>query len=534
MLDTLRANSRSVLTYVLFGIIIIVFVVSFGPGSKGCGTGGRTETWAARVNGAAITPSEFDQQYSQLLRIYRQQGGEVNGPFQMRLRQMAMDQVIQRELAQQEAQKQGIVVTDEEVASAIKALPGFQSNGQFDMELYKRAVSSAYGSPGKFEELMRRDLGYQKMMSLLRETAKVTGDEVKEAWLADRDRATLEFARFPLALARADVKAQSSSGMEAQMQDFIARSGARIEQYYKENPARFDKKKRVRARHVLVKVDEKAGAPEQDAAKKKIDAIADRVKKGEDFARVATETSDDPGSKERGGELGFFGAGMMAKAFEDAAFKLKPGEVSAPVKTQFGWHLIKVEEVLEPEKVPLEKAKPDIARELLETDLAKKLATQKAEEALHRLRSGESFAEVFPVEEEVKGKKKGAEPVKMGGQIVKPDETGSFTASSSPNVPRIGPAPDLFADAMSAAAGQVLPRVYETTSGPVVARAKERERPDEAKFSEMKSEVETRLRLRRESEIERAWVGELRKRSKVVENKAFVQGEVRAGPVELD
>ncbi|OFX20945.1 MAG: hypothetical protein A2V77_19300 [Anaeromyxobacter sp. RBG_16_69_14] len=532
MLDTMRANSRSVLTYVLFGIIIIVFVVSFGPGSKGCGTGGRTETWVAKVNGAAVAPSEFDQQFSQLLRIYRQQGGEVNGPFQMRLRQMAMDQVIQRELAQQEARKQGIVVSDEEVASAIKALPGFQSNGQFDMELYKSAVSSAYGSPGKFEELMRRDLGYQKMMSLLRETAKVTGDEVKEAWLADHDRAALEFARFPLALARVDAKA--SSGWEAQVKDFVVRSGARIEQYYKENPARFDKKKRVRARHILVKVDEKAGATEQDAAKKEIDAIADRVKKGEDFARVATETSDDPGSKERGGDLGFFGAGMMAKAFEEAAFKLTPSEVSAPVKTQFGWHLIKVEEVQEPEKVPLEKAKPDIARELLETDLAKKLATQKAEEALTRLRSGESFAEVFPVEEEVKGKKKGAEPVKMGGQIVKPDETGSFTASSSPNVPRIGPAPDLFADAMKAAAGQVLPGVYETTSGPVVARAKERERPDEAKFSEMKSEVETRLRLSRESEIERAWVGDLRKRSKVVENKAFVLGEVRAAPVELD
>ena len=529
MLDTMRANSRSVLTYVLFGIIIVVFVVSFGPGSKGCGAGGRTETWAAKVNGAAVTPSEFDQQYSQLLRIYRQQGGELDGLLQMRLRQMAMDQVTQREIVQQEARKQGLVVTDEEVASAIKALPGFQNNGQFDMEVYKRAVSNAYGSPGKFEDLMRRDLGYQKMLSLLRDTAKVTGDEVKEAWLADSDRTTLEFARFPLSLARVDVK----PGSEVQLKDFIARNGARIEQYYKDNPARFDKKKRVRARHVLVKVDEKAGAPEQETARKTIEAIADRIKRGEDFARVATETSDDPGSKERGGELGSFGPGVMAKAFEDAAFKLKPGEVSAPVRTPFGWHLIKVEEAQEPEIVPLEKAKLDIARELLETDLAKKLATQKAEEALKRLRSGKSFAEVFPVEE-AKGKKKGVEPMKMGDQIVKPDETGSFTASSSPNVPRIGPAPDLFADAMNAAAGQVLPKVYETSGGPVVARVKVRERPDQAKFSEMKSAVETRLRLRRESEIERAWVEELRKRSKVETNKAFVQGDVRAAPVELD
>ncbi len=529
MLDTLRANSRSVLTYVLFGIIIVVFVISFGPGSKGCGAGGRTETWAAKVNGAAVTPSEFDQQYAQLLRIYRQQGaGELAGLLQMRLRQMAMDQVIQRELVQQEAQKQGIVVTDEEVAAAIKGLPAFHSNGQFDMELYKRTVSSAYGTPGKFEDQMRRDLGYQKMMSLLRETAKVTDDEVKDAWLAEGDRSNLEFARFPLSLARTDVKPT-----EAQVKDFIAQNGARIEQYYKDNPARFDKKKRIRARHILVKVGEKAGAAEQEAAKKKIEGIADHIKKGEDFARVAAETSDDPGSKERGGDLGFFGPGVMAKAFEEAAFKLKPGELSAPVRTQFGWHLIKVEEVQEPEIVPLDKAKPEIARELIETDLAKVLATQKAEETLKKLQAGKSLAEVLPVEE-AKGKKKGPDPVKVGGQVVKPDETGFFTASSSPNVPRIGSAPDLFADAMKAAAGQVLPKVYETAAGPLVARVKERERPDQAKFAERKPDVEMRLRLRRESEIERAWVEDLRKRSKVETNRAFVQGSVRSAPVELD
>src|SRR5512132_3675150 len=94
MLDTLRANSRSVLTYVLFGIIIVVFVVSFGPGSRGCTSGGRSDSWAAKVNGEAITPTDFDQQYGQLARLYQQQlGGDPSGVFQLRLRQMAMDQV---------------------------------------------------------------------------------------------------------------------------------------------------------------------------------------------------------------------------------------------------------------------------------------------------------------------------------------------------------------------------------------------------------------------------------------------------------
>ncbi len=529
MLDTLRANSRSVLTYVLFGIIIVVFVVSFGPGSKGCGAGGRTETWAARVNGETVTPAEFAQQYGQLLRLYQQQGaGDMGGLLQARLRQMALDQLVQRELVEQEARKQGIVVSDEDVAGVIKAASRFQSGGQFDMDLYKRDVSSTHGSPGKFEERVRRDLGYQKMMTLLRGTAKVTDDEVKDAWLTENDRANLEFARFSVSLARMDVKST-----DTQVKDFLSQNSARVEQYYKSNPARFDKKKRVRARHILVKLGEKAGAPEQEAAKKKIETIAERLRKGEDFARVATETSDDPGSKDRGGDLGYFGPGVMAKPFEEAAFKLKPGELSGPVKTQFGWHLIRVEEVQEPEVVSLDKARPEIARELLEGDLAAKVAGQKAQEALKKLQSGKTFAEVLPGVDP-KGKDKGAEPVKLGGQLVKADETGPFTVASSPNVPRVGPAPELFADAMKAKTGQVLPKVYETTGGPVIALVKDRTRPDPAKFTEKKSEVEMRLRLRREAELERGWVEDLRKRSKVETNSAFVQGEVRAAPVDLD
>ena len=526
MLDTLRANSRSVLTYVLFGIIIVVFVVSFGPGSKGCGaTGGRAESWAAKVNGETVTPAEFEQQYGQLAKLYGQQiGNDPSGMLQLRLRQMAMDQVIQRQLIEQEARKKGIVVTDDEVSSAIKEIPSFQTNGRFDMELYKRVVASYYGSPGKFEETMRRDLSYQKMVTLIRNTVKVTEDEVKDAWLAENDLADLEVARFSLVAARLAVVPT-----DAQVQEAMKRDTARIEQFYKDNPARFDRKKRVRARHILVRVDEKAPAAEQEQAKKRIEAIAERLKKGEDFSKVASEVSEDPGSKSRGGDLGFFGAGVMAKDFESAAFALKPGELSNPVKTPFGWHLIKVEEVQEPEIVSLEKARPEIARELVAEDLGRKLATDKAIEALKKLQAGRTFAEVFPAEP--KGKQ---EVVKVGAQVVKPETTGPFSASSAPNIPKIGPAPELFADAMKANAGQVLAKVYETPSGPIVARVKDRQRADASKYAEHRGEVESRLRLRRESDLERAWVEDLRKRSKVEANQPFVLGSARAPNVELD
>ncbi len=534
MLDTLRANSRSILTYVLFGIIIVVFVVSFGPGSRGCSSGpGATESWAAKVNGRAVAPADFEQQYGQLARMYQQQGGgELDALFRTRLRQMALDQVVQRELVEQEAHHQGIAVSDEELNAAVHAIPAFQSVGRFDLELYKRAVANAYGTTGAFEERLRKDLVYSRMMALLRSSARVTEDEVRDAYLADNDRVTLELARFPYAAARQEVVPT-----DAQVKDFIARNGPRIEAFYKDNPGRFDQKKRVRARHILVKADDPAGAgaAKGDVAKARIDALAARVKKGEDFAKVASEASDDPGSRERGGDLGFFSAGVMAKAFEDAAMKMKPGEVSEPVRTQFGWHLIKVEEVKEPEQITLDKARPEIARELLQEELGKGLAVSRAAAVLAKVRAGASFADALPEARGAKVRGKApVEPVKLGGEVVRPEDTGSFNASSSPSVPRVGPAPELFADALKASAGQVLGRVYETSTGAVVARVKERQRPDPAALPASRGEFETRLRMRREGEIERAWMDDLRKRAKVDLNQALVRGETRASPYEGD
>jgi peptidyl-prolyl cis-trans isomerase D len=530
MLDTLRANSRSILSYVLFGIIIVVFIVSFGPGSRGCTRGGHEATWAAKVNRATVSPAEFEREVQELNRVYgaRLAGDDLQQRFlRARLRQMAMEQLVERELVEQEAARQGIAVSDEDVSDAIQKIPAFQSDGKFDIDIYRRIVSANYGSPARFEEWMRGNLAYNQAMALVRSTVRLTDDEVRGAWLAENDRVSLEFARFPIAAAQADVKVT-----DAQVQEILAKEGPRIEAFYRDNPARFDRKKRVHARHILVKVPADATQEQEDAAKKRIEDLAQRVKKGEAFEKVAREASDDPGSKEKGGDLGFFGPGAMTKAFEAAAFKLKPGEVSAPVKTQFGWHLIKVEEVQEPEVVPLDKARPEIARELARDDLAKALASRKAREVLQKLRAGKSFAEALPAGDKAKS---GAEPVKLGGQIVKPEDTGSFTASAAPNVPRLGPLPELFAAALRASAGEVLPEVFDSPAGPVVARVEERQRPDPAKFEEQKAAVEMRLRIRREAEVERDFVDDLHKKAKIELNEPLLAGNAAGGaPLEED
>jgi len=137
-----------------------------------------------------------------------------------------------------------------------------------------------------------------------------------------------------------------------------------VKSYYKVNEKSFVTPEMVKARHILVKVDKSASEEEKKKAREKAEDILKKIKAGEDFAKLAGEVSDDPGSKVKGGDLGFFGRGRMVKPFEEAAFSLKPGEVSGLVETQFGFHIIKVEERKEAGVEPFEAVKEKVRTKL--------------------------------------------------------------------------------------------------------------------------------------------------------------------------
>jgi peptidyl-prolyl cis-trans isomerase D len=344
MLDILRRNAKNVLTYVLFGIIIVVFVVSFGPGSRGCADARvGSATWAAKVNGEQVSGGDFEQHYANLFRAYQAQAGQAFSrelAEQLGLRRAAMDQVVERELLLQEAERLGLVVTDLELETAIKGMAVFQTDGRFDADLYNRATSSAYGTRARFEEAIRRELAVRKVRALVRQVVQVSPDEVREAFEAESDRASLEYVRFPLAAARAEARSSSE-----QVREFQARNVKRIETFHAENRDRFDRKKRVQARHVLFRSDEGAAAEVDAAARRRAEQVLDRARKGEDFDALARALSEDPGSKDKGGDLGWFGPGVMAKPFEEAAFAARKGDLVGPVRTRFGWHAVQVLEV---------------------------------------------------------------------------------------------------------------------------------------------------------------------------------------------
>jgi peptidyl-prolyl cis-trans isomerase D len=515
MLDNLRANKGGIITYVFLFAIIIVFVVSFGPGSfdKGC-SGGQGPAWAARVNGEAIPVAEYERTYGNLLRNFQQQAGQGFSrelAEQLGLSRIALDQVVDRALVVGEARKQGLAISDRELARTILELPGFQAGGTFDREGYKRAVASAYGSESRFEAVLREDLLYQRMLAGLRETVKVSDAEVKAAWSSEHDRASLSFVRFPLAGARLEVPKPGAADVAA----FAAREGARIEKFWKENPARFDQPRKVKARHILVKL---APGGDEAAARARIEGLAARLQKGEDFAKVAAQASDDQGTKGRGGDLGFISEGLVEKPFAEAAMALQAGQVSAPVRTGTGFHLIKADEVVAARQVTLEAARPQIAEELLIDDRAAALVAARSQAALAALKSGQSLGALFPAE--ASGKK----VVKLGGLPVVADSTGSFGAEAA-YLPKLGNVPGLAAAALAGAPGKPLPSVFASAQGPVVAVVEKREQPDLSQFEPQRADVANRLRNRREGQVQAAWMKQLRDAARIELNPALAAGQ---------
>jgi peptidyl-prolyl cis-trans isomerase D len=511
MLDILRANTKSAFTWIIVGGIVVVFAINFGPGSlsKRGSFSGNSVQFAARVNGKDISIAEWERQYRQMYTILRQQAGEAFTPemaAQIGLQAQALDQVIDRELVIQEARRRGLQIGREELTTAVHSMPAFQENGTFSFPLYEESARQTYGSAGKFEAALKDDLLQQKMVAAVRNTVKVSDAEVREAWEGEADKVSLRFLRIPITAVEATLKPSAD-----EVKAFAKKEDARISAFYKENLARFDQKRKVRVRHVLAKV---APGADDAAARQKIAEAKARLAKGQDFATVARDLSDDAATKGRGGEVGFVSEGLFDDAFAKTALSLEKGQISEPVRSATGWHLVQAEDVVPAKTVTLDQAREDIARELLVKDRAAAIAKEKAQAALAAAKGGKPLA-----------------PVKVGSETFSPEETGPI-ARTSPAAPKIGAAEGLLADAFAAKAGEALPRVYDTPAGPVVAVVKTRETPDPKAFDAKREAIEARLRNLKESSVQQEWIHELRAAAKIEKDPqllAAVQSR-RGGP----
>jgi peptidyl-prolyl cis-trans isomerase C len=286
-----------------------------------------------KVNKENIMKSEFDKLYNTAIEQMKQLSSkEISKEEDELLKQKVLDQLIAQKLLLQEAKKRNIKVTKRELEDGIKTVKSrFPSDQMFLQELKKENLTEK-----QFEKQIE-----EQIMVL-----KLTEEVVKKNMVKPTENDARElFNKIVKLIDKKDVKLQGDE------QDELKLLAQLVQRYFDEQ---------VRVRHILIRVDPNASQKEKEEAKKKIMEIKSRIDKGEDFTTLAQKFSEDPGSKDRGGDLGFIAKGDTVEEFEKAAFSLKEGQVSDIVETKYGYHIIKVIE-RKPKRTPdFEQIKEDL------------------------------------------------------------------------------------------------------------------------------------------------------------------------------
>lgn len=504
MLAAMRKNATNPLVLVPVGIIVFVFIFTFGQwgGSDVSGD----VPMAAAVNGRIISVNMFNVAYSrQYQNNQRRPGYGLEDAKRENLREKVLDNLIARELLAQVAEDRGLRVGDEEVVDYVKTR-FFGADRPFDREEYKRLVHGYFQtSEPRFEEQVRRDILADRVENLVSSSLHVTQQELQEEFNNRFNRASLEVVRVDPLFFK-DLPEATADEVTA----WAAANEGKLEEHYNKHINRYRKDKEVRARHILVKVDENAPDAEKQKARERLEAAKKRVEAGEAFDIVAKEVSEDAGSKESGGDLGFFGKGRMVPQFEEAAFALEAGKLSDIVESRFGFHLIKVEEIKEPEVKELAEVRLDIAKQLMREDQQAQKARALADTALAGMKAGKAVAELGIDGLQLAEDLATTSPEKRDPFAPRVEMTGWF-AQNTRYVPRVGVSPELATAAFALTEEQpVADQVFEVSNRFFVIRLKERERPDPAKFDTEKETLKQSLIRSRQAAALEKFIEELK------------------------
>lgn len=352
---------KKITAYVLFGAIIIVFAF-FGMSSKmhmGVGS-------VARVNNAYISLADLDFAQRQIENYYNQMfGGKMDLSTQRKFFQSkAIENLIQSELLSQASSDNGVYISDKEIRDIItKDLVFLQENGVFQKDYYLRFLENQRLTPAEYEAKLRKQVANKRIYKLFEEALAPNKIEQELNSKVDGTKLNIEFVKIDLAKASDLVKVPPQKIAENLAKpDFVKK----VEEKFNSEKSELDQKAQVKAQHILIAF--KAG--DKESEKKALDKILEIKAKAqkEDFGKLAAQNSQDPGSKTKNGDLGYFSKGKMTPEFEKVAFELSVGKISDPVKTPYGYHLIKVTDKKEEKLAKFEDFKQKIAADLLAKD----------------------------------------------------------------------------------------------------------------------------------------------------------------------
>jgi parvulin-like peptidyl-prolyl isomerase len=363
---------KSVTAMVLFGAIVLVFVF-FGMPGRNSGTTAIGS--AAVVNATIISVADLRQETQRLEQFYASfMGGGDMGAQRQFLTERALENLISSEIVAQQAHSAGIHSTDSEIRDFIvKDITVFQKDGQFQREYYQNYLSATRSSAGEFETKIRKDRQNQRSRRLMEIAFQPVTMEMSKQKDLRNTKLNIAFVKFEKEQMDSNAAiSDSEANTSLANADFVKKA----EGYFKANAAKYNQEEQVKAQHILIKAE---GA-DTTAALAKANEIKGKITK-ENFSQLAGQFSEDPGSKTNGGDLGFFGRGRMVPEFEKAAFELKVGEISEPIKSSFGYHIIKVNEKKAASTPAFDEVKIKVAKALLAEEKIE-AKTKSIEEAL--------------------------------------------------------------------------------------------------------------------------------------------------------
>ncbi|MEZ8067365.1 peptidylprolyl isomerase [Vibrio sp. FF145] len=396
MMDRLREGVNSIAVKIILGLIILSFVFA-GVGSYITGGGNNA---AAKVGNTEIARGEFEQAYQNERNRMQSQLGDyfaqmlADPTYVESFRKSVLDRMINDVLLEQQAESLGLRISDSQIRTMILEMPQFQTAGQFDQEVYQSALRRAGFSAESFAEYMRRDLMRNQLVTALqgsefvlqgeidiqskliaqtRDIRTVTlsvADLAKNIELTD-EQIELYYQENPAAYTRPEQAKVSYIELSAEaLKSQLEVSDEEAQKYYQEHLDKYSTEEQRKVSHILVQGDDEA----------KAQSILDELNAGADFATLAEEKSDDFGSADVGGDLGWIERDVMDPAFEDAAFALvNIGDTTGLVKSDFGYHIIKLDEVKASQAQPYTEVATDIKQELLDQHAVDQFYEQQTE-----------------------------------------------------------------------------------------------------------------------------------------------------------
>ena len=516
MLDVLRKRKRSWVIVFLVGIIVLVFAL-WGVGSY---VNDPRRASVATINGEALSPREFEIHYQRFLENYRNLFRDSLTEEMIRnlnLRGAVLEELIQKRLLLQEAERLGMLVSDEELSNAIARIPVFQINGRFSKDRYLQALRSNRLIPGRFEVEQREQMTVQRLYAIVQDTVQVSETEIKERYRFERERLNLAFIRLPADQFSAEVKVTPDEvktyygrnreslkePLRVQVEyvtypfehfaSKVAASQAEIEDYYKVNKeTKFRQPRAVRLRHILFRVPEQVEPGQKGLIRQKAQSVLREARGGKDFAQLAKAYSEEA-SASQGGDIGWLTQGQLLPELDRTAFGLKQGEISDLVESPVGIHIFRVEEIREEKTKSLKEATAEIVR-AIKADKGAREAGKAVDEDRAKALSGADFSTL-------------AQARGVSSRV-------SPWFSRSEGVPEVGPVEGFIKTALSLGAKELGP-VVEGPKAYYLVRGKGRREPSIPSLEALRPQIEKMLRETKAFELAlqkaRALLEQLRK-----------------------